>query len=158
MVLLVEDDENDVFLFRRALERTGAPFQLQVARDGGEAQEYLTGGGRFQNRELFPFPKFIITDDRMPVVSGDAFLKWLKNHPHFHVVPTIMLSGSSRPADVTKACDELAVHSYIIKPTGTRELEEALALIFKYWALCAVPPAFQDNAETREPVKPSQGI
>ena len=82
MVLLVEDDENDVFLFRRALERTGAPFQLQVARDGGEAQEYLTGGGRFQNRELFPFPKFIITDDRMPVVSGDAFLKWLKNQVH----------------------------------------------------------------------------
>ena len=148
-VLLVEDDENDIFFFKGALEKNNVPFELQVARNGQEAQDYLTGRGQFTNRELFRFPKFIITDNRMPEVSGTTFLKWLKEHPQFHIVPTILLSGSGKPDDVQNAYDELGVHSYILKPSGNEELEEALALIFKYWAMCIVPPTSQENEESR---------
>jgi CheY-like chemotaxis protein len=146
-VLLVEDDANDVFFFRRALEEYPLPFELQVARDGQEAQDYLTGEGRFSDRETFRFPKFIITDNHLPPHEGASFLRWLKEHPKFHVVPTIMLSGTDAPADVLKAYDALGVHSYILKPSGSEKLAEAVALIFKYWAMCIVPPTIQDNEE-----------
>ena len=144
-VLLVEDDENDVFFFQRALEKSGSPFELRVARNGQEAQDYLMGQGRFTNRNLFRFPKFIITDDKMPEVSGTTFLKWLKEHLQFHVVPTIVLSGADQPFAVRKAYEELGVQSYILKPSGNEELEAALALIFNYWAMCIVPPTSLEN-------------
>ncbi len=153
IVLLVEDDENDVFLFKRALQKSGLPFELRVANDGAEARDYLTGQGKFINRQIFRFPKFIITDNKMPHVEGPTFLKWLKEHPKFHVVPTILLSGSAQPSDVLNAYDSLGVHSYILKPNGTKELAETIALIFKYWAICIVPPTIQDNEESlREPL------
>jgi CheY-like chemotaxis protein len=138
-VLLVEDDENDIFFFTRALAKTGLKFGLEVARDGQEAQDYLTGEGKFANRSLFPFPKFIITDDKMPKVTGPTFLKWLKSHPQFRVVPTIMLSGMLNPQELAQAYDELGVHSFIAKPPDSHDLEETLALVFKYWAVCLVP-------------------
>jgi len=149
-VLLVEDDENDIFFFQRALEKNGPLFELRVARNLKEAQDYLTGQGQFTNRELFRFPKFIITDDKLPEISGATFLKWLKEHPQFHVVPTILLSGSSQPSAVQNAYDKLGVHSYILKPNGNEELEKALALIFRYWAMCTVPPRIQEKEEGRQ--------
>ena len=149
-VLLIEDDENDVFFFKRALENNGLPFELRVVRNGKAARDYLTGQGEFTNRELFPFPKFIFTDGRMPEVSGTTFLEWLKEHPEFHVVPTIVLSGTGQSHAVRKAYDELGVQSYILKPNGNEELETALALIFKYWAMCTVPPRIQEKEEGRQ--------
>jgi CheY-like chemotaxis protein len=153
-VLLVEDDENDIFFFRRALAKTGLGFELQVARDGQEAQDYLAGEGKFGDRALFPFPKFILTDDAMPKVTGATFLKWLKAHPKFHVVPTIMLTGLLTPQAVTQAYQELGVHSFIAKPTRAQELEETLALIFKYWALCVMPPTSHEAEEASANGKP----
>jgi len=146
-VLLVEDNEDDIFFFQRALKRTALPFVLQVARDGAEAQDYLTSQGKFTNRELFRFPKFIITDNKMPRVEGITFLRWLKDHPKFRVVPTILLSGSDQPAAVLNAYDVLGIHSYILKPSGAEAFGEAIALIFRYWAMCTVPPTLQDNEE-----------
>jgi two-component system, response regulator len=155
-VLLVEDDVNDVFFFRRALEKHRLPFELQVARDGQEAQDYLRGQGKFADRETFRFPKFIITDNHLPPHEGPSFLRWLKGHPKFRVVPTIMLSGTDAPADVLNAYDALGVHSYILKPSGSEELAEAVALIFKYWAMCIVPPSIQDNEEEhRRSIEPA---
>jgi CheY-like chemotaxis protein len=148
-VLLVEDDENDIFFFQRALEKNGLPFELQVARNGQEAEDYLRGQGRFMNRELFRFPRFIISDNTLPSLSGMTFLKWLKEHPEFHVVPTILLSGSNQPCEVLKAYDELGIHSFIMKPSGNDQLEAALALTFKYWAMCTVPDTKQENEEGR---------
>lgn len=129
------------------MAKNGLPFELQVARDGSEAQDYLSGQVRFTNRELFRFPKFIITDNKMPRADGLTFLKWLKEHPKFHVVPTILLTGSDQPSDVLNAYDSLGVHSYILKPNGYADLAETIALIFKYWARCVVPPTIQDNEE-----------
>ena len=146
-VLLVEDDENDIFFFRRALKKNALPFEVHVALDGGEAQDYLTGKGKFADRERFRFPDFIITDNKMPHVAGATFLKWLKEHPQFRVVPTILLSGSGQPSDVLNAYDSLGVHSYILKPNGSEDLAETIALIFKYWARCLVPPTLPANEQ-----------
>ena len=84
----------------------------------------------------------------MPNGEGSTFLKWLKEHPEFHVVPTILLSGSDQPSDVLNAYNTLGVHSYILKPNAYKDLAETIALIFKYWARCVIPPTLQDNEES----------
>jgi CheY-like chemotaxis protein len=138
-VLLVEDDENDVAFFRRALTKANVPFQVQVASDGQQAMNYMKGAGEFSDRDRFPLPKYIITDTKMSPVSGAEFLKWLKEQPEFHVIPTIILGGSATPAEVENAYDKLGVHSYIIKPADNRKLQEMVKLIFDYWEMCIVP-------------------
>lgn len=138
-VLLVEDDETDAFFFQRAVTKGRFPYRISIARNGQEAMDYLSGKGRFADRDQFPFPKFIVTDNRMPLVSGKEFLFWLKNHSSFHVVPTIVLGGQDNPDNIDEAYKELGVHSYIVKPGTNEELEKVVRLIFEYWAICEVP-------------------
>jgi CheY-like chemotaxis protein len=143
-VLLVEDDENDVAFFRRALAKANVALQVHVASDGQQAIDYMSGAGGFADRDRFPFPKLIITDTKMTPVSGAEFLQWLKNQQDFHVIPTIVLGGSATPAEVETAYEKLGVHSYIIKPSDSRRLQEIVKLIFDYWAICVVPSPKRD--------------
>ena len=99
----------------------------------------MEGDGKFSDRDAFPFPKFIVTDNRMPVLSGTEFLQWLKKHPQFHVVPTIILGGGEGQEAVDEAYSELQVHSYMNKPPTSERLEKLVQLIFSYWAECCLP-------------------
>ena len=138
-VLLVDDDENDCMLFERAVKKNNFPFRIQVAHNGKEAMDYISGAGEFADRQRFPIPKFIVTDNRMPVMSGTEFLRWLKKHPSLGVVPTIVLGGAATPAEIDTAYAELGIHSYIPKPGNHDELQQIVKLIFEYWAVCVLP-------------------
>lgn len=138
-VLLVDDDENDSLLFQRAVRQNQFPFRVHWVRNGREALDYISGNGEFADREKFPFPKFIVTDNKMPVMSGSEFLRWLKAHPKYHVVPTIVFGGSASPTEVDSAYQELGAHSYISKPADSENLQQIVKLIFDYWAVCHVP-------------------
>jgi CheY-like chemotaxis protein len=138
VVLLVEDDLSDVLLFDRALKRANMNFRLQIARNGQEAIDYLSGAGAFADRTQFPFPKLIVTDNRMPLVTGVEFLKWFRANPGCGIVPTIVFGGSAAPEDITRAY-ELGVHSYIVKPQKSEDLMNAIKLIFDYWSICQIP-------------------
>ena len=61
-LLLAEDDENDIFLLQRALSEANVQNPLFVARDGQEAIDYLSGVGKFANREHYPVPCLLILD------------------------------------------------------------------------------------------------
>jgi CheY-like chemotaxis protein len=47
-------------------------------------------------------PHLIITDLKMPKMTGVEFVKWLRNS-RFSYLPIIVLSGSSLPEDVLEA-------------------------------------------------------
>lgn len=66
--LVVEDNPNDAFLIKRALQSNGcAAF---ICRNPGEAQSYLLGAGMYEDRVRYPMPDLILTDLRMGAVSG----------------------------------------------------------------------------------------
>lgn len=138
-VLLVEDDENDVLFFERALRKVNTRYLVRVARNGQEAISYMLGEGSFADRERFPLPRFIISDGNMPGMSGHEFLRWLKQHPEFRVVPTIILAGTDSPRSVEAAYNELGAHSFITKPSDMHELEQIVRKIFDYWSMCRLP-------------------
>ena len=54
-ILYVEDEENDVVLFRRGFERARLPNPLRIAVDGVEAIDYLAGNGPFAEPQPTPF-------------------------------------------------------------------------------------------------------
>ena len=124
--LLVEDDDNDVVLLKRALRRADPGAQFCWVRDGNEAREYLAGDPRFSDRVAFPLPSVILSDLKMPRCSGIDLVKWLRQQDKFRTLPFIMFSSSDQPSDVARAYQEGA-NWYLAKPSAFGELVEMLA-------------------------------
>jgi CheY-like chemotaxis protein len=111
---------------------------IHVVRDGQEAIEYLTGRGGFADRSKYPFPNVVITDLKMPRMSGFELLAWIHDHKEFCVIPTIVLSSSKHDKDVSRAY-ELGVNTYMVKPADFDMLGEMVRLIRDYWSMSIRP-------------------
>src|SRR5215831_2272199 len=137
-LLLVEDDPNDIQLFKVAFGRCGKRARsLQVVRDGQEAIEYLCGNPPFTH-EQYRSPNIIVTDLKMDGTNGFEFLRWLRSHPDYAMIPTIVLSGSYLDHDVRTAY-QLGANAFFTKPHGVAELSTILNATMEFWALAEKP-------------------
>jgi len=139
VVLLVEDSDEDVFLFRRALEKTGRLISFQHVPSAMRAQEYLLGEGEFGNRETHPLPTVIFTDLNLHGLDGLSFLEWLRAQPNLRLLPCIIYSGSLNPSDVQSAYAS-GVTSFVIKPASFPEWVARLDIVLKFWMDVAQSP------------------
>jgi CheY-like chemotaxis protein len=89
-ILHVEDEEHDVYLLKRAFEAAGITNPVQVAHDGQEAIDYLSGAGEFADRKRFPLACVIILDLKMPRRNGIEVLQWLRQESGLPRVAVIM--------------------------------------------------------------------
>lgn len=137
-VLLVEDDLNDIFLVKRAFKRTEIPNPLHVVTDGVEAIRYLQGEGD-ADRQLYPMPRLVVMDIKMPRKTGFEVLEWIKSDCVLKRVPVVIVSSSDQTADINKAY-ELGANAYMIKPVNFKSVENLFQSITHYWGLeCAKP-------------------
>ena len=137
-ILLVEDEENDARLLEMAFKKNEILNPVHWAKDGVEAIAYLNGDGVFANRALYPFPEVLILDLKMPRVSGLELLAWIRDHPDFKVIPTIIMTSSRQDPDIEKAY-ELGANTYMIKPSSFAELAKMVKLAHEYWAMSVKP-------------------
>lgn len=142
-ILLAEDDPNDALLIRRAFVKCGISHPIQLVCDGEEAIAYISGEGKYSDRRQYPFPRFFITDLKMPKKSGFEILSWLRDRNDLSVIPTIVLSSSKQPDDI-KLAYRLSANSYFVKPADFSSLQQLVKRIFEYWVECEKPdlPAF----------------
>jgi len=131
-ILLVEDDENDVFFFKRAFQKNEIIHPLHVVKDGQEAIDYLGGNGRFSNREQNPIPGLIILDLNLPRRNGLEVLRSLRAEPETHNTPVLVLTSSAADQDIDEAYD-LGANSYLLKPGNPDRMVELLGAIKIYW-------------------------
>lgn len=115
MILLVEDNEDDVFIMRRALKKIGDPYPMQVAITGREALEYLQGAGKFGDRAAYPLPSLIFLDLKLPFVHGFEVLAWIVQQPGLKDIPVLILSSSPEEKDREKA-RQLGAKAFLVKP------------------------------------------
>jgi len=139
-VLLVEDDLNDIFLVKRAFRLAQIKNPLHVVTDGEEAINYLRGDGKYADREIWPLPKLIVMDLKMPRKNGFEVLEWVKgNGKPLRLIPIVIVSSSNNPADINRAY-ELGANAYMVKPVDFRAIEHLFQSITQYWGLeCAKP-------------------
>lgn len=137
-ILLVEDDENDVFFFQRAMSKAGMSHPLQVVRDGQEAINYLQGDGKFACRAEFPLPGLILLDLKLPYVMGLDVLRWIRQQPRLAAI-VIILSSSQQAADVAEAYSRGA-NAYLVKPAQTSQLGDMVRAVSDFWLKQNTPP------------------
>ena len=132
-ILLVEDNEDDIVLTRRALTRNNISNPLIVARDGAEALELLHG----ENGNSIK-PAVILLDLHLPKVDGFSVLKQLRADERTKLTPVVVLTSSKEEQDVI-AGYELHANSYIRKPVDFERFTEAVRQIGVYWLLLNEP-------------------
>jgi CheY-like chemotaxis protein len=139
-ILLVEDEENDVVFMKMAMEHAGITNALQVAEDGGEAVEYLSGNGEYADRLRHPLPALMLLDLKLPRVMGMDVLKWIRERREFDLMVVIVLTSSQQRSDIELAAS-LHANSYLVKPSNPLDLNELVALLKQYWLQLNQPTA-----------------
>jgi CheY-like chemotaxis protein len=137
-MLLFEDDDNDAFLLQRALKKAEIENPVQRVRDGQEGIDYLSGVGPYSDRQRFPFPRVVLLDLKMPRKSGLEVLEWMKKHPEFKVIPTIIFTASKEQQDVAMSYG-LGANCFVTKPSKFEDLEYLVGILHEFWRLCEKP-------------------
>lgn len=119
LILLVDDNPDDNFFHKRAIQKTGIPCNIMVCTSGDHALNYLTE--QTPDDGEYPNPHFIFLDINMPRVNGWEFLKqyetWIEEKGHAPPpVVLIMLSTSQDPSDKERANASKLVSDYLHKP------------------------------------------
>lgn len=144
-LLLVEDNEDDVFFFKSAMKKLGMMHELRVARNGREAIDFLTdyieapGSG--------PQLSLVLLDLKMPYVNGLEVLKWMQGVRGLRGQPVVMLTSSEHESDIQTAY-QLGASSFLVKPSQAALLNELVGTIDAYWLKFNRLPATQGTNET----------
>lgn len=125
LVLVVEDDEDDLFLFKHELKKVGVSGAKHAA-DGQAAVDYLAGNGPFEDRSLHPLPDVVFLDLKIPHLNGHEVLEWIRSQPGLEALRVYVLTGSDEPKDRDRAAAAGAT-GYFVKPLEAARLKQLFA-------------------------------
>ena len=131
-ILLVEDNEDDVFIMKNALKRAGIDNPVFVAEDGRKALDYLEGAGKFADREQFPMPSLVLLDLKLPIVMGLDVLKSIRTNPAMPAMLVVVLTSSDQHSDIDRAY-RIGANSYVVKPPTPEKMLSLAKCIGEYW-------------------------
>jgi len=134
-VLIVEDSENDALLIQRQLRLHHVVNPITVLASGDQAIMYLSGIGKFSNRELYPLPFVLLLDMKLPgSADGLSVLKWAREMPGLEHLLIIVISELEDPTVIAEAY-RLGANSYLMKPPNGEEIRNLFRGFSRYWAL-----------------------
>jgi CheY-like chemotaxis protein len=125
-VVVVDDNPDDIFFFKRCYTKANATAPLVVAADGEEAIATLQGLTRSEPTESSGVPLIIFLDLKLPRVSGFSVLEWVRQQRALDAVPVAILSSSAEPRDVARAYSSGA-QTYLVKHPKPDEMAATLA-------------------------------
>lgn len=131
-ILLIEDDEAEQKLLKRAFEQDKVLIKnLHIVYDGKEALDYLND----ENKSL---PDLILLDLNMPIMDGREFLEKIQS-TKFAQIPIVVLTTSAQEEDILRSYN-LGIKSYIIKPVDFKKFVDSLKILKEYWFEVVVLP------------------
>ena len=137
-ILLVEDDPNDVELIQIALDSYNFVNQINVVSDGEQAVHYLFG--RDGQPPTQPLPRLMLLDLKLPKINGIQILEMIRQSPRTRNIVVVVMTSSGENRDL-KACYDLGVNSYIVKPLDFQQFVEMSQKVGFYWMMLnQIPP------------------
>ena len=137
-ILLVEDDPKDIELTITALGEYNLANDIQVARDGVEALDYLFHRGEFAE-QVKGNPVVILLDLKMPRLDGIQVLRQIKSAENLQTIPVVIMTSSRESQDL-ETCYQLGANAYVVKPVKFAGFVEAVKGVGVFWALINEPP------------------
>lgn len=135
-ILLVEDNASDLELTLHALRKYRLTNNIEIARDGAEALDFLFSGDEHDPAKP---PRLVLLDLKLPKVDGLEVLKRLKNDRRTQSIPIVILTSSNQERDLVESY-ALGVNSYIVKPVDFNQFIDAVRQLGLYWLLLNQPP------------------
>jgi CheY-like chemotaxis protein len=146
-ILMADDDEDDRFMAREALQEARLANDLHFVEDGVELMDYLFHRGKYGNSSDAPRPGLILLDLNMPRKDGREALKEIKSDPDLRQIPIVVLTTSKADEDIYRSYN-LGVNSYITKPVSFEGLVEVMKALSIYWFKIVQLPSY-DNIKAK---------
>lgn len=124
-ILLVEDEEADVFHFKRLARMQGLAAEILVARDGETALSMM------RSDALRGMPYIVLTDLNMPGLTGHELIEEIRADRTLSSRIVFVLSTSDLPEDVERAYRN-NIAGYIVKDAHGERIEAAISMFNQY--------------------------
>lgn len=140
-ILLIEDNDNDEFLLRKALSDFPKKLDIFTINDGQKALNFLHDLGH-DSVEPRPKPDLILLDLHLPNLRGLDILKDIKRRPYLQDIPVIVLSSSLNAED-RSAAYALQASGFIRKSFSYEEFKSQLQSAMNYWTTVVDLPSHE---------------
>jgi CheY-like chemotaxis protein len=117
-IVVVDDDPDDIDLFKEAISETGSSYKCYVANNGKDLLLQFASGS-------IDDPDIIFLDVNMPEMNGWECLMKLKGDRKLRDIPVLMYSTSSALRDAEKAL-QLGALGFYEKPHTYTHLRDFL--------------------------------
>lgn len=131
-IIIIDDDEEDLTLFREAVDALKIPNELICFQDPYKAMTYL--------REVDIQPFFILCDINMHPISGIDLRQELFKDEKLRLksIPFLFLSTGGSEQDIREAYN-LSVQGYFKKPLSFEGIKQMFQCMVSYWGNCLHP-------------------
>ncbi len=119
-ILVIEDNDSDVFLLERALKKQDLRFELVHLLTGAEALSFIGRQGAYTDAAT---PDLILVDLNLAKYTGEDILREIRTAKHLGGVPVCVWSSSRSRRDEALLKD-LGVAQFITKPSGLHQFME----------------------------------
>jgi CheY-like chemotaxis protein len=112
-IFLTDDDPDDWYFFRVALNEIDESINCDIAKNGKEALSKL--------KSFKTLPDVIFLDLNMPVMNGFECLSKIKADGSLSKLPVVIFTTSTNPSDV-QSTHQLGADVFLIKPSNIPDL------------------------------------
>jgi len=135
-ILLVEDNEDYVYLAQRALGKAKLPAHLHHVNDGKKCLRFL--------RQQFPYgiapvPDIILLDLDMPVMDGRQVLAEIVKDESLKHLAVVVLTSGDESNEILRMY-QLRCNSYICKPVEFDKYVDMITKFAEYWLSVVMLP------------------
>jgi len=135
-ILLVEDNEDDVFLTRMAFEQAKLIVNLHHVDDGEKCMAFLRKQPPYADA---PTPDLILLDLNLPVMDGREVLAEIVKDEALKHLAVVVLTTSYEAEDIATMY-KLRCNSYITKPVDFEKFVDAVRKLQDYWFTVVILP------------------
>ena len=126
-ILIVEDNQNDVFLIKLGIKKANIKSYISVFNNGEEAISYLTK----LIDENAKLPDLILLDINLPKITGLEVLQKIKSNKSLKSIFTVIFTSSDSVLDMN-FCYSNGANLYIKKPNDINSFKEVMIYIRNY--------------------------
>ena len=112
-VLVVEDNDSDIFLIREALAATGMVLSVHLAKDGEQAVRFLD---KAEHTADAPCPALVLLDINLPKLQGGDVLRHLRELSRCERTKVLVVSTAASTQDRDRMI-KLGANGYFRKPS-----------------------------------------